>query len=104
MNVREPYKVFFEKAQRILTLIGLPLVLTACADSIDKLAEPPTLVDPPGPLVSTCETPVLLPERTLSQSEVERYWLRDRENLLQCGIQLDSLVEFYRKRDTELRK
>jgi hypothetical protein len=76
-------------------------MLTACAGSIGSV-EPPLLGDPPPKLTTECAKPSLLPERELTQKEVEFYWINDRENLIRCGIQLADLVSFYRDRDGAL--
>jgi len=87
------------KRLKTLTLIALPLVLGACSGSIGSV-EPPKLAPPPEALTEPCARPVLLPERELSQREVELFWLRDRANLIECGQYKDLLEEFYRTRDT----
>jgi hypothetical protein len=79
-------------------LLGQLFLLTACAESIGSI-EPPVLVDPPASLVVKCSRPVILPNRELSQSEVEKLWISDRSNLLACGERHESLVEFYKIRD-----
>lgn len=76
-------------------------VTTACSDSIGSV-EPPILADPPLGLIATCERPVLLPSRSLTQVEVEAYWIRDRSNLINCRLQLQSLIDFYKKRDKRI--
>lgn len=69
-------------------LAALPLVLAACSGStVADLALPP-----PASLVAPCPRPVLLPERALSQVEVERFWGRDRSALRACGEQVDGLA------------
>lgn len=82
-------------------LLGLPLVLAACSGSIGSV-EPPKLVPPPVELTVDCVRPVLLPERELTQSEVEIFWMRDRSNLIECGQYKDLLQEFYADRDTRI--
>lgn len=82
-------------------LIAAPLVLTACSGSIGSV-EPPILVDPPEGLTVACERPILLPEGGLTQAEVEFFWLNDRSNLIACGLQLQSLKDFYVKRDERI--
>ena len=77
------------------------LVLAACSDSIGSV-EPPVLADPPEGLTESCPRPILLPERELIQAEVERYWINDRSNLIGCGLQLQALIDFYKKRDTRI--
>lgn len=82
-------------------LIALPSVLAACSDSIGSV-EPPKLMPPPVELTGDCARPVLLPNRSLTQSEVENFWLRDRANLIECGQYKELLEEFYRDRDIRI--
>jgi hypothetical protein len=72
---------------RIVTLIALPCLLTACGASLPD--ERPV---PPPSLVAPCARPVALPDRGLSQAEVEVMWGRDRSALRTCGGQLDGLA------------
>jgi hypothetical protein len=46
---------------------------------------------------------VLLPERGLTQAEVERWWIQDRARLLECRARHDALNAFVRDRDGRLR-
>ena len=82
-------------------LLVLPLTLTACGGLIKLVGvtNPPILVDPPVILVQSCKEPILLPDRGLTQAEVESYWINDRENLIRCDLQLQELIEFYSVRD-----
>ncbi len=80
-------------------LVGLLLVLTACADSIKSIDGPPQLDPIPENLTNRCARPVVLPDRELTQEEVEMYWLNDRANLVACGLSRDAILEYYRKRD-----
>lgn len=89
------------KRSKTLTLIALPLALGACSGSIGSV-EPPKLSPPPAELIEPCERPVLLPERILTQSEVEALWIRDRANLIECGQYKDLLQEFYQDRDSRI--
>jgi len=82
-------------------LIAVLLATTACLDSIGSV-EPPILVDPPLGFTVACERPVLLPSRSLTQAEVESFWISDRSNLISCGLQLQALIDFYVKRDTRI--
>ena len=73
----------------ILMLVGLPLALTACAGS------PGVSVPRPGPppsLTAPCAAPVALPDRGLTQAEVETLWGRDRSALRECGGKLRGLA------------
>lgn len=86
------------KRLKTLTLIAALSALAACSGSIGSV-EPPILADPPEDLTRSCERPVLLPDRDLTQREVEMFWINDRENLIRCGLRLQELIEFYNNRD-----
>ncbi len=65
-------------------MLTVPLLaLTACAGSIpstDRLR-----LDPPeASLTQPCSAATRLPDRTLTQAEVEAFWIRDRQRLAQC--------------------
>ena len=66
-------------------------VLTGCADSTG--AEPPVRSDLPPSLVTPCAAPVGLPERALSDQEVEVLWGRDRSALRACTSRHTGLVK-----------
>jgi len=65
---------------RIVTLVGLPLVLTACAASTVAILT----IGPPPSLLALCAIPMNLPERALTRAEVEAFWGRDRTALRWC--------------------
>jgi hypothetical protein len=44
----------------------------------------------------------LLPDRVLTQAEVEQLWARDRRALASCGLSLNALVAFYQDLRAEL--
>jgi len=71
-------------------LAGLPLALTACAAST---VVSPRITPPPSLLVQ-CAAPVRLPERALTQAEVETFWGRDRTALRRCRGRHQGLVDF----------
>lgn len=74
---------------RTLMLLALPLVGTACGGF-----HSPDLPPPPAALVAPCERPVALPDRGMSQAEVETAWRRDRLALADCGGRLEGLAGF----------
>lgn len=82
-------------------LIAALSILAACSESIGSV-EPPKLSSPPLGLTDPCARPVDLPDRDLTQKEVEFYWINDRENLIRCGLQLQDLIAFYEDRDRRL--
>lgn len=64
------------------------LLLVSCAStSGSRIAPPPSLTSP-------CDTPVALPERGLTDQEIEVQWGRDRTALRSCGSQLDGLAKW----------
>lgn len=89
------------KLLRILTATALVLALTGCAGLTDffKAKQAPRLDPPPKALQSRCQDPVLLPERELTQQEVEAYWGRDRANLIVCTDRHSGLLRFFTVRD-----
>jgi len=76
---------------RIPGLMLLLLVLTACAGSRPVEVERPA---PPPSLTLPCAGPVALPDRGLTQGEVEVLWGRDRSSLRACGSRHVGLVEW----------
>jgi hypothetical protein len=61
-------------------LIAPLLALTACAGSRAADIEPL-----PPSVAAPCPLPVVLPQRGLTQAEVERFWGADRDALRDCG-------------------
>lgn len=59
-------------------LAGCALALTACAAWISR--EPP-----PEVIAAPCASVVVLPQRALTQAEVETLWRSDRHALTDCG-------------------
>jgi hypothetical protein len=51
-----------------------------------------------------CADPANLPNGRLSQRDVERFWSKDRVNLIQCGDRHAALRDFYKGRDAALRE
>lgn len=90
------------KLVKILTLGALLSALAACGDSTRFSSKPPVLEPAPWELTRICPQPVPLPERTLSQAEVEEFWLRDRQALVECGIDKAALLRYYQNRDALL--
>lgn len=86
------------KAQLTLLLAMSLFLLQACADSI-RSTEPPQLDAAPPALTQPCPRPVTLPDRALTQAEVEAFWLRDRQRLVECGLTKQAVVDYYSNRD-----
>ncbi len=84
---------------KVMLLLVAPLfLLQACADSILS-TEPPKLSAVPPQLAAPCPRPVTLPNRALTQAEVEAFWLRDRQRLVECGLTKQAVVDYYSNRD-----
>ena len=67
-------------------LLLLPLSLLAgCAGSTPSADTPPSLLAP-------CDRPVSLPDRALSDREVEVLWGRDRAALVTCRSRHEGLA------------
>jgi len=49
-----------------------------------------------------CRRPVLLPDGEITQKDVERLWVSDRQALIQCGKRHGALVAFIKDRDALL--
>ena len=71
--------------------------MTACAGSI-KLDNPGIKAQADSKLTQKCDLPSKLPNRALTQFDVERLWAKDRAALVRCGITKEALVKFYKKR------
>lgn len=76
-------------------MLLVPLLgLTACAGStpsVDGL----NIQRPPASLMQACRGPVVLPERVLTQAQVENYWLTDRRSLAECRSRHAGLAQHY---------
>lgn len=72
-----------------LTLLLFPLI--ACGGSRSVEVERPA---PAPSLTLPCAAPVSLPDRGLTQGEVEVFWGRDRSALRSCGGRHGGLVEW----------
>lgn len=64
-------------------------LLTACGGStvVEDVSVPP-----PASLTARCANPVVLPDRALSDRDVEVLWGRDRSALRACGSRHAGLV------------
>ncbi len=80
---------------------GLLCLLMGCGGSI-KSVEPPQLAAPPTSLTVVCARPVQLPDRVLTQEEIEWLWSADRSNLITCGEIHQALRDYYSSRDAKI--
>jgi hypothetical protein len=67
---------------RTLSPLLLAFLLSACAafPSAD-----------PAPVIVPCDAPVVLPDRALSDQDIERLWGRDRSALRDCAGRVAAL-------------
>ena len=47
-------------------------------------------------VAAPCNEPLLLPERKLSQVEIERHWAKDRASLIICRDEKGTLVSYFK--------
>ncbi len=69
-----------------IPLLFLSACLLSACDASMRSAEPPPSATLP------CPDPVTLPDRALSDQDVEILWGRDRRALLDCGGQVEVLA------------
>jgi hypothetical protein len=60
---------------------------------------PPVLDKPSEELLKDCKGPVYLGDKELTQEEIEKYWAKDRYNLISCRKDKKALKDFYLERD-----
>ena len=65
------------------------ILLSACGPQ----KESTEFVDIPPSLLVACERPVEVPLKDLSQSEVEKLWLKDRRELISCKSKHEILAK-----------
>lgn len=82
-----------------LMLVALGL-LASCASTILTVA--PKFASPSAVLNRECDRPVWIEEATLTQADVESYWLTDRAALIECGARHKALAGWYNQRDTAI--
>ncbi|MBX5256005.1 dehydrogenase [Rhizobium sp. NLR16b] len=92
------------KLAKILMLAALLSVLPACAaltrsDRLIVPPAPPKLVRPDSTLTARCLGPVDLGDKALTQAQLEKLWITDRERLLTCIRRHLALRDFYADRD-----
>lgn len=75
-------------------LVASALALAACSGSIVS-TDGTKLTAADSSVTGPCARPVKLPNRDLSQADVERYWSRDRANLVRCAGEKAEVVRYY---------
>ena len=61
------------------------------------------VTDAPAELLRNCKLPVKLPERGLTQADVEKLWGTDRASLVRCYKKHKKTIDYYMTRDAKLR-
>lgn len=73
--------------RKSLLLLSCLLLASCGSTNVERL-------DPPPSLLAPCAAPVRLPERDLTDQDVEVLWGRDRSALRSCGSRLDGLAKW----------
>ncbi|MBX4992882.1 dehydrogenase [Rhizobium binae] len=97
------------RLMKILALMCLCLALPACSaltrsDRLVVPPAPPKLVRPDSALTARCLGPVDLGDKALTQAQLEKLWITDRERLLTCIRRHLALRDFYADRDAGLER
>ncbi len=79
---------------------AVSVLLPACA-STTSARVPIDLPDLPASQTQ-CRLPVMIPDTALNQSQVEKFWIRDRQSLVDCRAQLTGIVNLYEDLDRSL--
>ncbi|QIO42909.1 dehydrogenase [Rhizobium leguminosarum bv. trifolii] len=95
------------KPAKILMLAALLSVLPACSaltrsDRLVVAPPPPVLRKADSMLIERCLGPADLGDKPLTQAQLEKLWITDRERLLSCARRHLALVGFYADRDAGL--
>ena len=80
-------------------LSALPFLVTGCLGSTGSSKLTGVLTKPDAVLIAECSGPTDLPDKELTQEEVEYYWSEDRKLLLVCKRKHGAVVKYYKKRD-----
>lgn len=67
--------------------------------SIVKAADRPFIIAPDSSLIKACKGVVDLPDRALTQRDIERLWISDRKSLIECAKRHKALADFIKQRD-----
>jgi hypothetical protein len=86
-----------------LTLVAFPLA--ACGVSTKSAtAIKPRLASIDSALLKQCRNAVQIPDKALTQADVERYWGSDRASLVECRRRHKGLGEAIKFRDNALQE
>ncbi len=85
----------------VLSMLPACVALTKSANLVVPPV-PPRLTKPDSALVQKCAGPVDLGDKELTQADVERLWITDRQRLLTCVRRHLALRDFYADRDGRL--
>jgi hypothetical protein len=85
----------------IPVLLSAALGLTACGVSTGSTKL--LLANAPAELLRSCKLPVKLPERGLTQADIEKLWGSDRASLVKCYKKHKKTIDYYLARDAKLR-
>lgn len=94
----KPYLNFLKKPKRTLIPVLSLLGLVACDESIKSNEISLSSFEEE----LTCESPVTLPDRSLTRFETEYYWIKDRSNLVDCKEIKELIEKFYETRDSKI--
>lgn len=97
-----PSKHWMRRVPPILLALASACLLTACS-AYKPSASAPILLPDISTQIKRCSAPVVLPNRALTQAEVEQLWARDRVALINCGLSLDAVLDFYERLAAELK-
>lgn len=66
-----------------LVLVSLASCVSTGSGKVVITSNPPKKVID-SKIKELCNLPIILPERTLTKDEEEKYWGKDRKNLVEC--------------------
>jgi len=80
------------------------LVLPACSvstgsDKVTISVTSPKLTKADSALLKDCNIPVDIGDKALKQSQTEKYWIIDRQSLIECGKRNKGLKTYIETRD-----
>jgi len=81
----------------------LVITLTGCktTSTITPVVKP-ILTPADSELLRSCLGPVEVPPRALTQQQIERLWITDRQRIIECARRHQALAEWIKRRDALL--